>query len=267
MLSLVFLLGSYVFGLALQVVGVTAGARVAKSLRATWGRGVATGGLFTAVGVTVLVMQGASELWGALLVIVSLPWMFLIGKAMYRLSWGKAWWVFGGFFAAGALGQLVLLTLFQPLLVEAFAMASDSMAPTLGKQDYVIARKTRHVQRWDVVIHYDQKREVLAKRVVALPGETLSIVDGQIRINGTPIPAPPAVAGRYTIRPSDPAAATTARYTEGQEIRLAPDEYFLLGDNPEIALDSRFLGPFKSADLIGIVEWKYWPAWRAGRVR
>lgn len=55
-------------------------------------------------------------------------------------------------------------------------------------------------------------------------------------------------------------APDRARFGVHQPCRLGPDEVFVLGDNSDESLDSRFFGPVKLSDLIGRPRWVVWPA-------
>jgi signal peptidase I len=83
---------------------------------------------------------------------------------------------------------------------------------------------------------------VFVKRVVAGPGDVISIVDGHVVRNG--------------VRESEPYAAAchsgdACSFPTG--VRVPPDEYYLLGDNRGVSDDSRFWGPVPSGWIIGTV--------------
>jgi signal peptidase I len=86
----------------------------------------------------------------------------------------------------------------------------------------------------------------LIKRVIGLPGETLTIANGQVQINGQPIDEP---------------------YLNGLSTQcflnctstLGAGQYFVLGDNRPNSLDSRSFGPVSADNIIGQVVLRYWP--------
>lgn len=84
------------------------------------------------------------------------------------------------------------------------------------------------------------------KRVIGLPGETISIHDGQVYVNDTIL----------SNMPSDD-YIFTAGLAE-TEIVLGDDEYFLLGDNVNNSQDSRFvnIGNVRKAEILGEVKVK-----------
>lgn len=81
--------------------------------------------------------------------------------------------------------------------------------------------------------------EVLVKRVLAGPGDHIALLDGHVIRNGRLVPEsiPPE-----RVRPD-----------ELPELAMGPDEYFVLGDNRRVSVDSRDFGPVHGAQLLGRV--------------
>ncbi len=106
-----------------------------------------------------------------------------------------------------------------------------------GMKDEVLFRQTafRELQREDIVVfkppNTDNRREFI-KRVIALPGETFSIHDGYVFINGKKLYEP------YTF------GLTQYHGDTIEEIEgiVPPDMYIVLGDNRRDSLDSRVFG-------------------------
>ncbi len=109
---------------------------------------------------------------------------------------------------------------------------SESMEPTLMVHDWTIADRRayrdRAPERGDKIIFYShEEEESMCKRVIGLPGETVSFVGGRVYIDGEPL--------------DESAYLEEDVMTECQDTFVVPeDSYFLLGDNREISLDSRF---------------------------
>lgn len=138
---------------------------------------------------------------------------------------------------------LVTLVVFKFILVP-IRVTGESMLPTYrnGQIKFVnkLAYKSKSPQRGDVVaVEFRGKQILLLKRVIALPGETFQVRDGEVFINGKPLEEPytqgkiPAQNGKG-VGHTDP-------------IPLGPDEYMILGDNRD--LSEGFFN--KRRDIIG----------------
>ena len=126
------------------------------------------------------------------------------------------------------------------------------MAPAIEPGDHLVADRAwtrRGLSRGDIVIFRSSDR-YMVKRVVGLPGETISIEGGVLMI-----------AGRPAADPWWPAASRP----DGEWI-VPPDSWFVLGDNrADSAADSRTLGPIERAGIHSRVVGRYWP-WRRTRM-
>jgi len=91
------------------------------------------------------------------------------------------------------------------------------------------------------------------KRVVGLPGDRLSIVDGHVIRNGR------READPY-IEPGD----DSARCSLPAPITVPQGDYYVMGDNRPDSEDSRFWGPVPRAWIIGKAFFTYWPPDRVG---
>jgi signal peptidase I len=172
---------------------------------------------------------------------------------------------------AAAFGQAAVLksTLLEPMLIT-----TGSMSPTLQVGDRFVVDRTLAPRRWDIItFRMPGDRAIIAKRLVGLPGETVEIRAGQVHINGEPLTPPPGVpAITYVSMPAAPGSQTPARGCEGNPITLGPGEFFVLGDNSPLSLDSRLFssparsgmrpGPIPAAEIRGVVRCIYAPAGR-----
>ena len=143
---------------------------------------------------------------------------------------------------------------------------SESMHPSLEPQDRVLVFKLGHrlefkPERNAVVVFrtpealiqagYDPNA-ALIKRVVALPGDVISVEDGTLVRNGETVDEPWIAAGMdYTLA----------------ERTIGPGELLVLGDNRNASLDSHLWGPLPQGDVIGTAVWRYWPLQGFGPIR
>ncbi len=149
----------------------------------------------------------------------------------------------------------IITFLYQPVRVE-----GTSMQPELRDQDRLFINKFAYrfesISRGDVVVfHYPRDPEKsYIKRVIALPGDTLSIDEGRVYVNGKKIDEP------YVPR----------RYHDERsiaEMTIPPNEYFVMGDHRSISSDSRDFGPVPRNMIYGKAAFIYWPADNMGVVK
>ena len=171
----------------------------------------------------------------------------------------------------------------QAFLVKPYRIPSESMVPTLviGQRVLVnrIGNRFGDPQIGDVTVfhppsgaenanecgveHKDDQpcpaptktkaKENFIKRIVAGPGDTISIVDGHVVLNGKRQKEPfirPCGGGDQCNFPTP--------------ITIPKDHYFMMGDNRGASDDSRFWGPVPRAWIIGNAFATYWPPKRIG---
>ena len=151
-----------------------------------------------------------------------------------------------GFLRDLAVSMAVILVICN-FIVRPVRVYGDSMYPTLydGGVGFsnVIGMKMSGLKRFDIAIIYvEEKNEYLVKRVIGLPGETVSYRFGQLYINGEMMDEPfldqayVESCGQYFM-------------SDVSDITLGDDEYYCLGDNRPASSDSRYYGPFKKENI------------------
>lgn len=100
----------------------------------------------------------------------------------------------------------------------------------------------------------DESSQNFIKRIVAVPGDTLSIRGGHPVVNGV------EKTDESYIRPCGSSMACNLPKT----ITIPPDHYFMMGDNRGASDDSRFWGPVPRDWIIGKAFATYWPPDRIG---
>lgn len=124
-----------------------------------------------------------------------------------------------------------------------------SMRPTLQDGEYILinklAYKTGAPQRGDIVVfvYPANPQEDLIKRVIGLPGESVSIHNGVVSVNGVPL--------------AEPYIAAAPAYNG--DWRVADGELFVLGDNRNDSKDSHSWGLLPIENVIGRAVLIYWP--------
>ncbi len=163
-------------------------------------------------------------------------------------------WVRDLLFAV-AISFLIITFLYQPVRVE-----GTSMMPELQDQERLFINKFEYrfepIHRGDVVVfHYplDPSKSYI-KRVIAVPGDTLYIDEGQVYVNGKALKEP-YVPMRFRDDRSYP------------DTVLAAHQYFVMGDHRLISSDSRDFGPVSRRLIYGKASFVYWPTDDMGVVR
>lgn len=152
---------------------------------------------------------------------------------------------------------------------------STSMYPTLIEKDVLLLQKTQTVERGDIVsfkskltltdedirsLNVVQKlfvskdtQKTLIKRVIGVPGDSIEVKDGIVKINGE-------VANEPYVSSENAGEVHIQAIPEGQ--------YFMMGDNRAVSLDSRsdLVGLIEEKDLVGKVLVRLWPVPKIGSV-
>ena len=168
-----------------------------------------------------------------------------------------------------AVGLAVLLRTF---VVQTFSIPSGSMEPTLNIGDRIVVDKLSYdlhgVGRGDIVVFARPPAEDcagapvsdLVKRVIGLPGETISLSgNGYVLINGKRLNEtwlPTSVQGTTYPGPSG------TPYSLSHPYKIPADDYFMMGDNRGDSCDSRFWGPIPKSLMVGKVDLRIWPLTR-----
>ena len=138
----------------------------------------------------------------------------------------------------------------KTFLIQPFLVQQTSMVPTFEPYDYIIVDRFSYTfleepKRGDVVVFKsspENGNRYLIKRIIGLPGEQITI-DGTTTI--------------ITNSTHPEGFQLNETYSENKDERskkvatLGVDEYFMMGDNRPLSLDSRQIGPIKRTQIIG----------------
>ncbi len=161
---------------------------------------------------------------------------------------------------------VLIALLINLFLAQATRVYGQSMEPNLHSDQRLVVEKlsyNRYLRYWlglngpergDVVVIrlHEQSDELLIKRVIGMPGDEVTIHDGQVFVNGQSL-VEPYLAG-----------ATTGFY--GSTI-IPPLHIFVLGDNRGFSNDSRSFGTIPLEDVVGRAWFSYWPPEQIGFVK
>jgi signal peptidase I len=151
---------------------------------------------------------------------------------------------------------------FRAYAVEAFILPTKSMKPTFLPGDRFLVKKSMKYipERGDVIVFksLDDPDIPYAKRIAALPGETLEIKNEILYIDGQKIRHPALQNIKYP--PIDYIGMV------GQPYTVPENHIFVIGDNSANSHDSRDFGTIPLNDVIGKAYKIYWPLNRRGPI-
>jgi len=187
------------------------------------------------------------------------------------------------------MGTVVIAVFVITFIVQAFQIPSESMENTLLIGDYLLVNKLRYggsavgdllvpyqkIRRGDIVVfHYPvNPAQHFVKRVIGVPGDHVRLINRQVWVNGLPLKEPYA---RYTSSAHDvyrddfPQVDYIVQGEEGRwfeelkkdvnhgELVVPAGQYFVMGDNRDESLDSRYWGFVPRQNIIGSPLIIYW---------
>jgi signal peptidase I len=172
------------------------------------------------------------------------------------------WYVYALLVLASLIVQELVTRPAVRVFTQAFRIPSGSMMPMLQIGDHILVDKLRYhftpIQRGDIVVFrfpQDETRSFI-HRVIGLPGERLEIRGKRVLIDGVPLDESYVVYSDWT----------TSRLGEREKIGpfvIPPDRLFMMGDNRDHAMDSRYWGLLDVRKIQGKVAHIYF-SWDSG---
>ncbi len=163
---------------------------------------------------------------------------------------------------------VLIAVLLRTFVVATFSIPSLSMEPTLQVGDRIVVDKLAYhlhgVGTGDIIVFSTPANEDcagppvadLVKRVIGLPGQTVSLSNGRVFIDGTFLPQPwlPADARDQTFP-----GPSNAPYSLHHGYRVPAGDVYVMGDNRTESCDSRYWGPVPESTIVGKVDLRIWP--------
>lgn len=154
---------------------------------------------------------------------------------------------------------LLIVAPIRIFIAQPFIVSGASMDPTFATGEYLIVDEISYrfnePERGDVIVlkYPRNPSKFFIKRIVGLPGETLTMTDGSISITSTEVPIPWTLNESYV----------EFTKSDNSTITLAEDEYFVMGDNRSASLDSRSWGPLPENMIVGRALLRLFPITQA----
>lgn len=154
---------------------------------------------------------------------------------------------------------VVLVIVIRVFIFKPYIVDGPSMHPNFYTGERLIVSEwiyhLRKPHHGEVVVFHATKDRDYIKRVIALPGETISISKGQVFVNGAPIEEP-YIADAVKQYKEETGGEYNADFPE----QTVPEgSVFVLGDNRVNSTDSRIIGPVSYGKIIGRADIVFWP--------
>jgi signal peptidase I len=155
------------------------------------------------------------------------------------------------------LAVFVIVFVYRPVKVE-----GTSMMPNLDDEERIFINQFTYrfgisdIKRGDTIVFWypNDPSKSYIKRVIALPGERVSIDDGEVYINRRPL-AEPYLPDDYR------------DHSSMEPSYVPPNSYFVLGDHRASSNDSRVWGSVPRNLVFGKAVFAYWPVDKLGSLR
>jgi len=153
---------------------------------------------------------------------------------------------------------LMLLALVMVFIIQPVKVEGTSMLPHLHDGERIFVNKLIYyddyrwapkVQRGDVIVFWfpEDPSKSYIKRVIGLPGDTIEVHDGRVRVNGRDLDE------TYL----DP--QLNLSHASRAPVYVKPNYYFVMGDNRDNSSDSRIWGLVPKKYVYGKALFRYWP--------
>lgn len=149
---------------------------------------------------------------------------------------------------------VVAVVLVRTFIVQPFVVSGASMEPSFHNGNYLLidelTYRFRQPERGEIVVfkYPGDHRSFYIKRIIGLPGERVVLDGGKVSVYSN---------GEKKILSE---AYLSGEFMSGSfEVVLAPDQYFVMGDNRNFSFDSRSWGPLSRGDIIGVARIRLWP--------
>ena len=174
-------------------------------------------------------------------------------------------------------------------ILQAFEIPSESMVRTLLVGDHVFVDRLtptakasyigplipyREIQHGDIIVflHPKEAGMYVVKRIIGVPGDRIRLIDGKVYRNGVALDEPyvihslgdfnpyrdqfPVALPEGEVSPEWPIVMRD--HVKDGELIIPPDNFFGMGDNRDVSLDSRFWGFIPRENIIGRPLFIYW---------
>ncbi len=147
---------------------------------------------------------------------------------------------------------IIIIILVRTFIATPVRVSGNSMTPTLENGEIMILNKVTGINRYDIVVVSNSVMgEEIIKRVIGMPNDTVEMKDGVLYINDE------EVEDKYAHGITD----------DFKKVYLGSDEYWVMGDNRSVSMDSRVIGKIKRKDIKGVTRLVLFPFNKIGNIQ
>ncbi len=157
--------------------------------------------------------------------------------------------------------SLAIIIPIRYFLIQPFYVKGASMEPNFYDNEYLVVDEISYrfgdPRRGDVVVLRNPRNEsdFFIKRIIGLPGERIQVIDGHIVVFNSQYP-------QGMVLDESGYLAASVKTSGSQTVTLKSNEYYVLGDNRDSSLDSRYFGPIVRKEIVGRTWIRAWPIGR-----
>ncbi len=144
----------------------------------------------------------------------------------------------------------ILIFLAIHFTVQNYQISGPSMLNTVHDGEFVLVNKVAYLfsgpQRGDIIVcsEPDDPGRDIIKRVIGLPGDKIVLDGTDVWVDG--------------VKLNEPYITAKSNYT-AETLTLSANQYFVMGDNRPVSLDSRAFGTVPKDNIVGKAVFIYWP--------
>lgn len=154
------------------------------------------------------------------------------------------------------MAALIVIVLVLTYILRVVGVDGDSMVPTLLDGDRLLLTYAESdYEQGDIVVIDRYSNEPLIKRVIAVGGDAIEIINTQVYVNNVML-VEPYING------------TTVSRDMNKKVIVPPGYVFVMGDNRTVSKDSRLneIGLISEKDIVGRARWCIWPPTSFGSI-
>ncbi|EST10383.1 signal peptidase I [Sporolactobacillus laevolacticus] len=158
---------------------------------------------------------------------------------------------------------ILIALLVRNFIFSNYIVRGESMMPTLQDGNRLIVNKIGYEignpHRFDIIVFHATKTDDYVKRVIGLPGDTISYNNDQLYVNGKAVAEPYLQQYKDALPKGQQLTDNFSLQSKTGKLRVPKGELWVMGDNRQNSEDSRYFGFIQEKSVVGKVAVRYWP--------